>query len=353
LIRLGGLAWPDRLAGVVIEPTATLDGFSDEAEGRAGEHWILDGADWWLSESVAITSVVRRLSEAAADVWVHLHQRESPAWANAREAGPLFASREDAAAPSSGDWLAALGDHLRPIWHWHGEPAQQSIFLESCKRHAAAGILFDRVRRPLVLSRGMSRQRPALLLEVELHLPRLLELPEVGGQGERLLEKLPSLVRMAVSAAGQKRKYLRRHAEHLGRGFLLDRAIVRLIPCGLDDVVHRLLNVGVTGSKLARNLGRRILSALHDPLAAAHRGTGLNLSLAAPPEPIAIPPSGATTLFETWSELVRGVTEGVVTIAFPEPPRDRPVDLLPLFDHVFRETDLAGVIWDDKHETQS
>ena len=280
-------------------------------------------------------------------VWVHLHASVPPT--PAEPMGPLFAADAMPQTATSDRWVAALaaaGERLLPIWHWHGPAVEQSVFLETTRRLGGrGGVLFDRPRRPSVLSRGTNRERPAVLQEIELDLPKLLDLPEIAGRAEKLLEKLPSLSRLAISAAGQKRKYLRRHAEHLGRAFLLDRAVVRLIPIGLDAVVRRLMSVGVTETKLARSFGRRILASLASPLDAEHRRTALNLSLAAPVEPIAIDGPEARNQLSAWSEIVRGHTDGVLTFAWPESPHDQPIELMPLLEFVYEETDIAGFVW--------
>jgi hypothetical protein len=122
--------------------------------------------------------------------------------------------------------------------------------------------------------------------------------------------------------------------------------VVRLIPRGLEEMIRRLMNVGVTETKLARAFGRRILAALADPLDAEHRRTGLNLSLAAPPEPIDIAGDDVRTRLTAWSEIVRGHTDGVLTFGWPAPPTDRPIELLPLLGYVCDETEIVGFVWD-------
>jgi hypothetical protein len=349
LIRLANLDAPDRLGGVVLEPPDA----GAIGSIRAARDWILDSAEGSLSDSADVGRFLQELEAAAAqahaDVWVHLHA-SVPA-SGAELAGPLFGGGSTRlTAPATESWLDAVtrcGDRMRPVWHWHGPAAEQAIFLEACRRTGGRGsVLFDRPRRPFVLSHGTNRERPAVLQEIVLDLPKLLDVPEIDGRAERLLEKLPSLSRLAISAAGQKRKYLRRHAEHLGRGFLLDRAVVRLIPRGLDAVVRRLMNVAVTETKLARAFGRRILAALADPLDAEHRRTGLNLSLAAPVEPIDITGDDARSRLSAWSEIVRGHTDGVLGFVWPAAPNDRPIELLPLLEFACEETDIVGFVWD-------
>jgi hypothetical protein len=344
LIRLANLHAPDRLSGIVLEPT-------NLAESRAARDWIVDAAESWTADADLVPTFCNALDEESrrsdVRIWVHLHASVPPT--PAVPMGPLFAAAARSEAATSDRWVAALaaaGGRLLPIWHWHGAAMEQSVFLEAGRRFGGrGGILFDRPRRPVSLSRGTNRERPAVLQEIELDLSKLLDLPEIESRADRLLEKLPSLTRLAISAAGQKRKYLRRHAEHLGRAFLLDRAVVRLIPIGLDAVVRRLMGVGVTETKLARSFGRRILASLASPLDAEHRRTSLNLSLAAPVEPIAVTGPEARNQLSACSEIVRGHTDAVLTFTWPEPPHDQPIELMPLLEWVNDETDIAGFVW--------
>jgi hypothetical protein len=122
----------------------------------------------------------------------------------------------------------------------------------------------------------VDRQHPAVLLSVGLHLPRLAEQPGVDGDAERFLGKLGSLTRLALSAAVQKRAYLRRldQAHVLRRtetpgvtsGFLLDRARMLVAPVGLEAVVSAFTQRGLGSGGSALELGRRILGQLREVL---------------------------------------------------------------------------------------
>src|SRR5262249_55659097 len=131
-----------------------------------------------------------------------------------------------------------------------GQPNARLLRLARCAL-AAPELTFvcDRPRRPLALAEGLDRRHPAVLLTVGLQLPRLAELPGLQGDPERFLQKLSSLARLALSAAVQKRDFLRRHRrEHptVSRTFLLDRARLVVVPIGLETVVQRLLGRGLT-----------------------------------------------------------------------------------------------------------
>src|SRR5262249_39687869 len=133
--------------------------------------------------------------------------------------------------------------HLRVAWH-----LREAEMLDRLPR--TCSILFDR-RPPLALSHGLSRRRPGILAAVGLDLSALLNRPDVSCQSDVFLEKLPSLSRLAVSAGVQKRTYLRRHVDALARGFLLDRAALRIEPLGVGAVVQQLLGLGAPTSKPA------------------------------------------------------------------------------------------------------
>ncbi len=176
---------------------------------------------------------------------LNLNCTTPPPWAE-DHAGPLFA---DLARTETADRRMEFIDALLAEWrldpaalgevHWHLSDADFAPCADADRqqrllrlaRWAADGaplaFTFDRPRRPVPLGVGLNRKHPATLLHVGLHLPRLLELPGVRGDEELLLKKLASLARLALSAAAQKRAFVRlqmRGADAaLMRGFLLER----------------------------------------------------------------------------------------------------------------------------------
>ena len=87
--------------------------------------------------------------------------------------------------------------------------------------------VFDRPRRPVRLAEGVTAGQLAALLSVGLHLPQLARQMGNPRTPERFLVKLVSLVRLALSAATQKRNVLRGLKEDhqiLAKGFFLEKA---------------------------------------------------------------------------------------------------------------------------------
>src|SRR5207248_825654 len=106
-----------------------------------------------------------------------------------------------------------------------------------------------------------------------------------------LLKKLPSLAHMAVSAAGQKRHFLRglREDSPIKRLFLIERAACVVIPLGLDDVVFAITGQSITKSAHALEFGLQILRTLKDALRHAGRSASLDMRLESLSTPASFP----------------------------------------------------------------
>jgi len=216
-----------------------------------------------------------------------------PIWARAASTGPLFADQTRSANPAE---VAALADALleqrigtsnpgtyRIDWHLSQRDfvsAATARFEPRLLRLARLAVAkpnltftFDRARRPIALGEGLDRRHPAVLLAVGLHLPRLLEFPGARSQPKVFLQKLATLARLALSAGVQKRNYLRRQskttagAPDLGRGFLLERARLLVVPVGLETAVRSLAGCGLedkAGLDLARLMIERLREVLEE-----------------------------------------------------------------------------------------
>ena len=364
LLRIGGLDHPDLLSAVSLE--ATIEGPGDSQEtawnmvaggaSRSGENLILDGAEWLVPKGKldgirkAIAGLSPDIKSRSLRIWKHLHSSAAPAWARQIPEGPLFPGTTPTPLGSSSLWLEYAGpgsDMKRTVWHWHGTIEENAGFLDWFLPSWGA-VVFDRTRQPTSLGMGMCRRHPAVLLEVGVQLPALLGRPEIAGRGEVFLEKLSSLSRMAVSAGVQKRRFLRGRSE-ASRGFLLDRAVVRVVPLGLESVVRRLLGTRLTDSRLSLDLGRKILTALNQPLADEQRTTGLNLVLGGPPEPISWRGPDALKTFHALGELQRGLCDGFIhAILEAEPSTDRTRERAEwgaFFDVLHQKSNLTGIVW--------
>jgi hypothetical protein len=130
------------------------------------------------------------------------------------------------------------------------------------------------------LAEGLDRRHIASLLTVGVNLPRLAAQPGLSGDPARFLQKLGSLVRMALSAAAQKREFLRHHGHArpaLTRGFQLQRARLVLAPVGLEAAARlyygRGLGDGGPGLEFAREVLQRLRETLRQDGAAHHLDT--------------------------------------------------------------------------------
>jgi hypothetical protein len=290
LLALAGLEAPGELAGAAVE-WAGEDSLLErllEARRHAAEYVALDGVEHVLARSgMGVETFVRQLAAGLRATGLravlNLNVAGPPPWADDLAGGPLFAGQPDRPPPER---LAALADallealpcapvargRLRIDWHLAGRDLAAGERLLRAARLAAEdgpiAFALDRPRRPVALAEGIDRRHPAVLTAVGLHLPRLLELPGLNGDAGLFVQKLGSLARLALSAGAQKRDYLRCHAADrpaLGRGFLLERARLVVVPVGLEAAVRSLTGRGLSDDK-ALDLARQALDRLRDVL---------------------------------------------------------------------------------------
>jgi hypothetical protein len=260
-----------------------------EMRSRAGSFLVIDGPEHVLTPFASAGDLAKNSGELGAGLEatglaavINLNCAQSPTWAEEHAEGPLFAEQRRPAPPSHlEEFRAVLLEHLlRPAlagrvridWHLGErdfESSEPDARLERLARQAldspALGFAFDRLQRTPSLAEGIDRKHPAVLQGVGLHLDHLLELPDVGGEPARLLLKLPSLVRMAVSAGVQKRNFLRRRTpaqDPLARGFLLERARLVVVPVGLEATVRALAGNDICAGGQALELAQQIISSL-------------------------------------------------------------------------------------------
>jgi len=339
LLTFCGLEHPLRLLGRVCEfgekanRIAGVEGLVDylwhvvsRASGEAGSMLVLDGLEHILArlqlEPAAIAQVLAQLREASSmmdvNLTLHFNCAEPPAWAGDSNRGPLFTPQPFPSSPggegqemrgASGSevnvqhilqgLLSILGetasDALAIDWH-----LQQADFDGPCSDrlpalldHALANprfaLVFDRPRRGISLGHGMDRTHPAVLLAVGLNLPQVLRQRLANRDPASFLDKLGTLVQMAVSAALQKRRYLREHHAALGREFLLDRARLVAAPLGVAEVAEQIMGEHPGRNSHALDFTRQIMATLaaqfHREGAAANLDCALDASLFAAARP--------------------------------------------------------------------
>jgi hypothetical protein len=271
LLILSGLAAPQELGTGLWMPTAASSSVLESiarARRITGGVLAIDGMEQLVVQhGIEISQAVRDLNTGldATDLRavVNLNPAAPPAWAEGQPGGPLFANAPSATDSSS---LDVVADELlnlllaqpptngrppiRVDWHVaEGDlQADRQLRLLRVAHHLCAGadtaIVFDRPRRAIALADGVDRGHSAALLTIVLPLARLAErLVDQDGAAELFLKKLGSLLRLAFSAATQKREYLRAHGQDrlaLLSGFLLDRARLVVAPQGLNRAMALL-----------------------------------------------------------------------------------------------------------------
>jgi hypothetical protein len=309
LLTLTGLESPMELAGCVLGPTGAgpLEAVL-QARSLAGMFVVVDGPEHLLAQvsrgDAAVADYGRELllglRAAGLGAVVNLNCAAPPRWADDLAEGPLFAGqRQSPASTYLVNLTDALFERLRPSdsscgvlridWHLAERDfltGSEARLLRVARRALESGglaFVFDRPRRPIALAEGIDRRHPAVLLTVGLHLPRLAEQPGLRGDPARFVQKLGSLARLALSAAVQKREFLRQHRPDTTRGFLLERARLVAAPVGLEHVVRAFVGRGLCEGKPALDLARQIVQRLHEVLRADGRACLLETCLDAPP----------------------------------------------------------------------
>jgi hypothetical protein len=311
LIALTDLETPNELAGCVLGPPLSLDGdlaaALEQARRFVGRLIAIDGLEHLAVQSGrsptelagAVAAGVRR---TALSVVVNLNSSTPPSWAGPLARGPLFAAPPDEPERLErltrellDELLAREIAGLRIDWHLDESSFsanRQERLLDVAARAVAGGnigFVFDRPRQPVALAEGLNRKHAATLLAVGLNLPALARQGGMLAEADRFLQRLGSLVRLALSAAVQKRKYLhdqeRRRAAGvpaLTSGFLLDRARFVVVPVGLDEVVNLFTTWGLSNGGDSLELGRRIVQRLLEVLEQSGRQAQMSSCLEGP-----------------------------------------------------------------------
>jgi hypothetical protein len=410
LLTLTGLEQPAELAACVLGPPRGPEGglvpALEELRRFVGRFAVVDGPEHLLSQqgrthSRAVREFVRELALGLRltnlQAIVNLNSSVPPSWAGDLAEGPLFAAQQRAPHAEQMHQLAQdlvtellqagpgprCTGRVRIDWHL-GEPdfatrAARQNRLAPLVRLAVEGapltFVFDRSRRPLALAEGVDRQHPAVLLAVGLHLPCLAAQSGVEGDPAKFLQKLGSLARLALSAAVQKREYLRRSERTrpvpssaepaVTSGFLLDRARLLVAPVGLDSLVYRFMKKGLCAGGAALDFGRQVVQRLRDVLRQDGRNCHLDtcvdgpcaFRLAEPREPAAAPtwpvaedvvgltPWDATAPLKNQlraAGVLHAVTEqGTLALCLPDDRPPVPEQVLDWLEMAWRQTDVV------------
>jgi hypothetical protein len=322
LLTLACLDTPLAMAAYVVRPPGLEGGpelieVLEEARELAGGYVVVDSPEHILcdrggeADPAGFAQRLRhglRLTDLKAVV--HLHCSVPPVWAEAGADAPLFASRRPLPNPGQLEATAEallrafLGTadgagRVRVEWHMNGRdfgPTGISADMPVLRRcvkefisHPELGFRFDRPRQSLALGPGLDRCHPAVLLAVGLHLPRLAEIMGPARTPDVFLRKLSSLARLALSAAAQKRAFLRRHcaqekgsAAAIGRGFLLDRARLVVVPMGLEAAVQKLTGHNPAEDPASLEVARQAIQHLRSVLEKEGEAAGLDVCLDGP-----------------------------------------------------------------------
>lgn len=329
LLTILGLEHPFELAAHTLPvPALSGSGLIEailQARDTAGSCLALDGFEFVagpkLGSAPAMSEWIRGLQRALQlthlTAVLNLNCATPPAWAGELAAGPLFPGGGTPASAvlhpelADGALEAFYAQHappsrLRLDWHLGAAdfaPAAAAR-LERLARLALAGLplalVFDRPRRPLSLAEGIDRQHPAILLALALHLPQFHAHLKAPATPEAYLQRLGSLARLALSAATQKRQWLRRSTEHrpaLGRGFLLERARFLVVPVGLEQLCRFYFPEGPCRRADAAQFAGQVLERLRTELQEAGRRSLLEVCLDSN-----LPAAGQTEAWPFWPD---------------------------------------------------
>ena len=339
LINLGGPRSCRLLSAAVLpfqpDPVDLIEAMAHYRQAT-GDVLILDSPDHslWAAGFRETTQLVQwcralhlGLGDQGCGAVLNLNKRAESGARVPSFLGPLFSpsapaftneeSRRNALALVD-ELLKRSPERIRIDWHLaESDFAEENrIPLETLVQRAALGqplcFVFDRPRRLPRLAEGIQATQNAALLTVGLQLPQLARQMASPRTPERFLVKLVSLIRLALSAATQKRSYLRRLRESnpiLAKGFFLEKARVIVVPIGLDAVVSDLMGEACC-SKTAAPLAFacQILEKIRTTLHEDGRALLLDAVLDSPLVDDQFEPTGQRVDKTTDPEHVAGVT---------------------------------------------
>jgi hypothetical protein len=305
---------------------------------------------------------------------VNLNSTPPPTGMEHLKSAPLFEALQEPLAPEklaeTADLLAlhlAREEMVRIDWHLaEGDfalPLRSRLegMVQRALSGAAIGFVFDRPKRAVALAEGIDRRHSESLMAVGLNLPRLAAQPGTDGDPDRFITRLASLARLALSAARQKRAYLRRQRPGgavVAEGFRPDRARLMVVPVGLDHVIQSFTGKGLSGSGASAELGKRILHRLRDVLQADQRGVPTTACLDGPfshhlasgPAPGSAQVAGLTSWDAALAVKAQGRAAGPLhslaeggTLALFLPAGASAADMAGYLEMTWRQTDVTRV----------
>lgn len=299
LLNLSGLETPDLLDAVVVEPPPANASVSPWSVGwsqarkatRQAQRLVVDSPELMIATSGRgwLEGFTSGLQDFERSAYLNLRTASPPKWAVDLTSGPLFANvsvpdaaNVDAIAAISEEEQAYEHYHLR--WHLRGsdfeDPKGCALVREMVLHESRQELInfnFDRAKKPTHLWYAIDRDHPAILNWIGMSLYRFLKLPEVGGDGGKLMTKLPSLIRMVASAGVQKRNFLRKHRADLAQAFLLERARLIVEPFDVKEVVQTLTGANPAQSSLSLRTACQILQVVREAAENESRATGLEI----------------------------------------------------------------------------
>lgn len=343
LLTLSGLKTPRLLDAVVVDPPSQEQCPSPWslawsqvqcASRRAARLVIFDSPELlFAAHGPAWLEGIHAAHQAhMRQIVLNLRMPTRPAWAKDIATGPLFGNTPAAPGPVDSGTIALLdaaerNGTLSFLIDWHLQAGDFENDVDRQVHHwllarprlwRRTTFVFDRTSQCQRLGAGIDHSRPAILMRIGLDLTKFLQLPEIAGDSRKLVAKLPSLMRMAVSAGVQRRNYLRRHCPDLSRGFLLDRARLIINPCQIVEAVHRLVGAYPHQSRMALDVGRQILQVLADAAERESRTASLDIAVVYQRRvDLAAPETEMNTQLNTGGALMQTVQDGFLRLRTP------------------------------------
>ncbi|MSR30555.1 MAG: hypothetical protein EXR99_03525 [Gemmataceae bacterium] len=302
-IQMAGLTFPDGLLSATWTDGDWLglalhqpDSLGPTIRALAARNILLDSPEihaqhLGLTDPGKISLVLQRLEAAFLSEGVsgilHLNNPRQPGWFRFLVQGPLFSQtkRDDqgkdplkTANAFLRAWISLNPSALRLHWHrGERELADTGKILSQLARSGRPWA-FSSTKNLTIswLSKGVTQEQPAVLDKVYLRLDRLAKACRRKGILDKFPERLPSLIRLGISAGNQKRAFLRRLENHrrgnetpgasLGAGFQLEKARLVIAPRGLPELLDCQFPGAEPNDEKVLQLARVVLKEIRQTL---------------------------------------------------------------------------------------